>query len=293
MEARIRDNRIVLSIGTAIGFKMIAKNEQKIDLNLTESRDNSKFYVLFDENDVDFQIEINNSQCIHGIGYTLIVNNGFYDYYIGAREVWTMEALYTRGRKLHFISEKSEEGKDVIQKTAEEYDISYSESAAICSRIEFILEAEKKEQKNMESPVDTVDTQANAQPSNLLRSNPHALGFCAPMARSSGSNDLVDSCLREMSTSLADQSADQSIALDRINQKASHNVTRAFCLAQPVVKGDEKTEKRSKMQSNHGDRGVVCFGEESSQLYNPYGGFTKDNDLVIKPFVVELRLSKK
>jgi hypothetical protein len=70
--------------------------------------EDSKFFALFTENDVDFEIEINNRKCNHGIGYTLALNDGYYDYYVGPREIWTMEALYSNGRKLHFLSQNTE-----------------------------------------------------------------------------------------------------------------------------------------------------------------------------------------
>ena len=181
MEARIRDNQIILPIGTTVSFEMIGQNQQKIDLSFTESEEPLKFFALFDKNDVDFEIEINNSKCIHGIGYTLIVNNGFYDYYIGAGEVWSMEALYTRGRKLHFISENSEKGQNVIKQTAEEFDITYSESANICSKIEFNFEVEKVVPK---------------KPERLRDQNiGSGLSFGSPSASNlmSGGNGVIDS----------------------------------------------------------------------------------------------------
>ena len=301
MEARLRDNRIVLPIGTAIGFKKIAKNDQKIDLNLTEDQDKSKFYALFDENDVDFEIEVNNLKCIHGIGYTLIVNNGFYDYYIGPREVWTMEALYTRGRKLHFISENSQEGQNVIEKTAQDYDICYSESAAVCSRIEFNFEVEKSEQKIIEPAIDVIDAHTLEAPLDMFPSVPPV---AMASTQSSRSCDLMttDAALQVNQPKMLAFSLGMAAQPDRLNKSKMSSRFQSDALkletrslSQPFtdVEAKDQKERKNNDEDEAGDRGVVCFGQESNQLYNPYGGFTKDKDLVVKPFVVELRFSKK
>ena len=325
MEARICDNQIVVPIGTAISFKMVAKNQQKIDLKVTASEENSKFFVLFDENDVDFQIEINNTKCIHGIGYTLIVNNGFYDYYIGAGERWLMEALYTKGRKLHFISQNSEEGNNVIKQTAEEYDISYSESAALCSRIEFNFEVEKLEPKPLPrlegksqtafkkgksflpsfgslSANRTLSLGRDVPDSSCFSYSDSQMGQSVPSLSNLGTEQALSKKEEKTSPSF-EFAAPDPLAYDlRGTSNQSSNIMFGDARVKPLGmcmsslaakwKPEQKEQTQEKNEPQIGDKGVVCFGEQSNQLYNTYNGFTKDKNLEIKPFVVELRFSK-
>ena len=290
LEARIHENQIVVPIGTAISFKMIAKNQQKIDLKVTESEETSKFFVLFDENDVDFEIEINNTKCIHGIGYTLIVNNGFYDYYIGGGERWLMEALYTRGRKLHFTSEYSEDGQNVIKQTAQEYDISYSESAALCSRIEFNFEVEKIESK----PLPRLEGQT-PKPQNRSKSFLPSFGSWSSARSMSLGRDVTDNSIANnysAAESKLDRASEISSSQHLFGQR-SGVLPNVSTLASKWHPGQEGQKQVNKNEPQIGDKGVVCFGEQSNQFYNTYNGFTKDKNLEIKPFVVELRFAKK
>jgi hypothetical protein len=77
MEAKLSDSKIILPIGTEISLKMRGKNHMSNDVKLINGDEDSKFFSLFTENNVDFEIEINNRKCNHGIGYTLALNDGY------------------------------------------------------------------------------------------------------------------------------------------------------------------------------------------------------------------------
>ena len=73
--------------------------------------------------------------------------------------------------------------------------------------------------------------------------------------------------------------------------ESSSNIASLAKVWNQDVPASGEPEKLAKKALKFGEKGVVCFGEQSNQYYNPYKGFTKDSDLNIKPFVVELRFS--
>jgi hypothetical protein len=354
MEAKLNDSKIILPIGTEISLKMRGKSRKSSEVKLINSEEESKFYALFTENDVDFEIEINNAKCNNGIGYTLALNDGYYDYYVGPREVWVMEALYSNGRKLHFISQNTDEGKVLVAETADLHQISYGDAAAICCKIEFTFEIEKEAEKPKQKARPQVSTRLArlevsrgysedcideshlsrafySQPETLCaKSSPtissrisgalsglRSLGSRShcKMTHSAALGSNISACSRilaEEPSPPPPPMADLSFAVcaeppadfdlevtDRVMSGGIHSLAKPFpssaIKAVPVVSKDGDGENTPEGGGGDliGEKGVICFGDTSDQIYSAFGGFVKDKSLEIKPFVIEMRMSGK
>ncbi len=352
MEAKLSGIKIILPIGTEISLKMRGKNHMSSDVKLIIGDEGSKFFALFTENDVDFEIEINNRKCNRGIGYTLALNDGYYDYYLGPREIWTMEALYSNGGKLHFLSQNTDLGQQLVAETAHLHNISYGDAAAICCKIEFTFEVEKEPEKPLLEPqamgrtVEFSEDRSDdlcyrgtlgPQPKSLSRKSPKFASntffklstqssVSALGGNSSGISNLqrdracgtlgVDSvAIRQfdesaaevpppqgpnmsfssgMAAPLSSSEVPDSIMYNRISSLAKPFPTSATP-AVPVFsqEGGGGNAPESGGEDVVGEKGVICFGDTSNQIYDAFGGFVKDKSLVIKPFVIEMRMSAK
>jgi hypothetical protein len=338
MEAKLSDSKILLPIGTEISLKMKGKNQMSSDVKLIVGDEDSKFFALFTENDVDFEIEINNRKCSYGIGYTLALNDSYYDYYVGPREIWIMEALYSNGRKLHFLSQNTPEGEQLVAETANLHNISYGEAAAICCKIEFTFEVEKEAEKPIPEPqamglsanlsedyvadlcsIGTLGVQPKSlslKKSKLFSSNlsnnkrMDALGGNSLNilransdmdCRSLGPDSIMCRRLAEVPqpqepsiTSLSAVEATNNAMFGQVHSLAKPFNTSAVpavpVAAQP---GGGGNAPESGGEDAVGEKGVICFGDASNQIYNAFSGFVKDKSLVIKPFVIEMRMSAK
>jgi hypothetical protein len=348
MEAKLSDSKIILPIGTEISLKMRGQNRMSSDVKLIIGDENSKFFALFTENDVDFEIEINNKKCNHGIGYTLALNDGYYDYYLGPREIWTMEALYSNGRKLHFLSQNTDLGQQLVAETADLHNISYGDAAAICCKVEFTFEVEKEPEKPLHEPqamgltaefsedrIDDLCCSLGPQPKSLSRksqkfalnallsteSSVSALGgnstgisnllqnrACGNLGVDSVRMRQLDESAAEvppppppnmsfasgMAAPLSSSEVPDSIMSNRISSLAKPfptSATPAVPVASQQGRGGNAPE--SGREDAVGEKGVICFGDTSNQIYDAFGGFVKDKSLVIKPFVIEMRMSAK
>jgi hypothetical protein len=366
MEAKLSGSKITLPIGTEISLKMRSQNRMSSDVKLIIGDEDSKFFALFTENDVDFEIEINNRKCNHGIGYTLALNDGYFDYYLGPREIWTMETLYSNGQKLHFLSQNTDLGQQLVAETAHLHNISYGDAAAICCKIQFTFEVEKQPQKPLLEPQamgltaefseDRIDDlysrgTLGPQPKSLSRKSPKLAentlfklstqsSVNALAANSSAISNLqrdracgtlgVDSvAMRQFDESAAEvpplpppppppegpnmsfssrmaapfssSEVPDSIMYNRISSLAKPFPTSATP-AVPVLQeelqrfsqaGGGSDAPESGGEDVVGEKGVICFGDTSNQIYDAFGGFVKDKSLVIKPFVIEMRMSAK
>jgi hypothetical protein len=329
MEAKLSDSKIILPIGTEISLKMKGKNHMSSDVKLINGDEDSKFFALFTENDVDFEIEINNRKCNHGIGYTLALNDGFYDYYVGPREIWTMEALYSNGRKLHFLSQNTELGKQLVAETADKHNISYGEAAAICCKIEFTFEVEKEAEKPIPEPlaielsaefsedcIDQFDTtgtlgaqalclrqKSSSSISDRISSIKSSICGRRRVSKKAYSSLGVDSgvlCKRSVAAvpfSLSSSMVTPSPSLEVTDSVISgqiHSLAKPFPSSAVVSQGGGGgNEPQSGDEDVVGEKGVICFGETSHQIYSTFGKFEKNKSLEIKPFVIEMRMSAK
>jgi hypothetical protein len=234
-----------------------------------------------------------------------------------------MEALYSNSRKLHFLSQNTELGKQLVAETADKHNISYGEAAAICCKIEFTFEVEKPipEPPAMgllaefsEDCIDQFGTTGTLGPQTLslcrkssssIKSSIFGREGISKKAYSSLGVDTGVCCRRikaavpfgselRVATPSPSLEVTDSVISGQIHSLAKPFPTSAVPSA-PVVSqgGDGGNEPESGGEDVVGEKSVICFGETSHQIYSTFGKFEKNKSLQIKPYVIEMRMSAK
>ncbi|XP_050424519.1 uncharacterized protein LOC126835764 isoform X2 [Adelges cooleyi] len=94
------------------------------------------FHALFDKDDVDFEIGIDNHSGWK-VWCTIVVEYESYSYILD-NGLYSLKSLETEGGHLHFISQNTDDGKILVAMKAQmNGDRSYEEEAVQCSRIQF------------------------------------------------------------------------------------------------------------------------------------------------------------
>jgi hypothetical protein len=157
MDVSIKENLVIIPIGLKIGLIKICKTGSKSIVRMINGFNKNQFFSIFDEEDVDFQLIIDNQLCVRGIRFTLCINNNNNPYYIRPGKLSAMETLETNGRKFHFKSQNTDEGQLIVAVTADKHEISYSEAAINCSKITFHIDVEKLIQKLPQELINSFD----------------------------------------------------------------------------------------------------------------------------------------
>ena len=121
-------------------------NVDKTNKILNQARGSTTecYTVLFDKDDADFEIKIDN---FLRSNFICPIEVGSYSssssFFIRTGDTLWLKTLKSEGKHLHFTSQNTEQGQLLILMQASTYGISYNEAAVKCSRIEFDIEVEK------------------------------------------------------------------------------------------------------------------------------------------------------
>jgi len=155
MEVWVEDNKIMIPvIGTRFGIRKV-KSGKAQDLKIVGGNEPNTFVVLFDEDDVDFEITVNNKCNGRGMRYTVVINKDKAIFFPKQHCNHNLQTMQSNGRKFHFLSQQTEEGKRVVQDIADKYNMSYDEAAITCSRIHFEVDIEEMSSKSYLGTFDT------------------------------------------------------------------------------------------------------------------------------------------
>jgi hypothetical protein len=143
MDVDCKENLVITPVGLKICVIILSKNGSKSIVRMIKGFDKNQFLAIFDEEDVGFQLIIDNQSCGRGIRFTLCINNKNYPFHIRPGVLSAMETLETNGRKFHFKSQNTDEGQLIVAATADKHGMSYSEAAINCSKITFHIDVEK------------------------------------------------------------------------------------------------------------------------------------------------------
>jgi len=155
METWIEDNKIMIPvIGTRFGIRK-AKAGKHEDLKIVSGNESNVFVVLFNEDDVDFEITVHNKTNSRGMRYTVVINKDTAIFYPKPHMNHNLQTMQSNGRKFHFLSQATEEGKRVVQDIADKYNMSYEEAAITSSRINMEIEIEEMGTKSYLGAFDT------------------------------------------------------------------------------------------------------------------------------------------
>jgi len=113
-------------------------------LNRTRGSTTECYTVLFDKDDADFEIKIDNFLQSNVICHITVGNySSSSSFFIRTGDTLWLKTLKSEGKHLHFTSQNTEQGKSMVQMRALADDITYNEAAVKCSRIRFDIKVEK------------------------------------------------------------------------------------------------------------------------------------------------------
>lgn len=95
------------------------------------------FIALFEDDDVDFEIEMGNSSNDRKVRFRLEILKKIYGFMTHENSNWRIKTLESKGRKLHFIRQSGDKGKELISDTATNYGLSRHSAAVMLSAIKF------------------------------------------------------------------------------------------------------------------------------------------------------------
>lgn len=110
---------------------------------------NNKYVAIFEEDDVDFFLRVNNCNNIgRDLAYYVTLANDEYALCTFFDLQSDVEALVSRGKHLHFISESSRDGKRLVRKMATKLSINPDRAAGIMSQLKFSLVYSMRDRTN-------------------------------------------------------------------------------------------------------------------------------------------------
>ena len=134
------------------GLKLLYKNklngEQEV-ARIGPGPEKNHYYAYFEEDDVDFEIEMDNSSCKdRSVCFDIKVMKKKHGFMVRPQKTWKIETLESKGKKLHFISQSGKEGKSLVSTTASTHGISRQDASLLLSQIKFKSKILIKRPKN-------------------------------------------------------------------------------------------------------------------------------------------------
>ncbi|CAG7830232.1 unnamed protein product [Allacma fusca] len=140
--AHVSSGRVVkmTRFGTTFGIKVMDKTGACRSVPIIPSNKPNKYLALFDTDDVDFLIHVDNrkSRSCH-VTFNLDVHNKRYRF-VGLKSThMKLRSLESQGRKLHFLRRSSEDGETYIATFASMRDLTFKQAARTLSQLKFEL----------------------------------------------------------------------------------------------------------------------------------------------------------
>lgn len=140
MEAKsvkVCGGRIESSLGSKLGLSYVGRDGKRYPVPIYNGKRQNHFYALFDEEDVDFEIDMDNNHCERKVRYGVEIQKKKECYLVRGGAGWKMETLDNLGPKLHFVRQSSDDGLAIIVRVADKNNITLDESAELVSQIKF------------------------------------------------------------------------------------------------------------------------------------------------------------
>lgn len=300
--ASVVKGKIQISTGALI--RILVDSE---DVEILQIAPN-KFISVFEEDDIDFQLEIRNSwlggQEARGLSFSIETLGKQSCFYIPPNGDAWLETLESEGGKLHFVSQKSNEGTQLLSLAQKEFNISQNEASEKISRMEIKFEAEVFK----ESPTYHMEPKEISLKGAVILVDVKTL-----TGKTLSFNIGIENTIEDFKWLIANQEGipiqqqrlifagkqleDLKTFADDYpsirNGAVVHLVLRirgggsSVCALPPAITKDIEAIPESY------ERGAICFGEESAQIFDDYNDFVPDQSILIEPITIEFKLRTK
>lgn len=265
----------------------------------------NKYIAIFEEQDVDFFIRINNANKERDFGYCLTVNNEDYDFVVDSKQAADLKTLESKGRHFHFLREKSAAGKQLLREMASTYSISPKCAVDMMSVLKFDVNYSIEKLRiyvEVQNKRLAFLCYSNERIEDLQRKIAERIGFQYWMiwfsfeGHSFGNVATAERTLKEINVK-------QGSILHCSQPSVGEQPFPPFLAGgggrlapRKPLKRPEKKPKRDLPQKKSaaalGEKGLVGFGRKTYQQFQKCD-FQKDAAIKIEPFVIELRLKKQ
>lgn len=135
-------NEVEGSLDIPLGSKLkfwyrSQKNGKQNVARISPGPKQNHFIALFDEDDVDFEIGIENLSNERSVCFETTILNQSYAFVTASNENWKIETLNSNGRKLRFVRQSGEQGKKLVASTAANHGLTRQGASALLSEIKF------------------------------------------------------------------------------------------------------------------------------------------------------------
>jgi len=254
-----------LHTGTAISIRA---EHRKLPMQLAR---NGCVLVYFSNDDVDFKIVVDNSRYERELICEIVINEENNSYYILPEQNIVLSALTDLGRKLHFKCQATKEGRDMVQKTAEKYNISYEKASDSCSKIQMEISVAPKKGDNIEEPMNTAESNYSYD----KRDGRSSMLFGAPPSYSNSGPLFGGTAVQEVynkpevkfgstNTAKGFGSTNTAKGFGSTSFSREPGTNPSFSLAS---KEKKSTESLSSQSYPFVTRGAICFGGPSGQRF--------------------------
>lgn len=138
---KICGGRIESPLGSTLGLSYVGPDGERYPVPIYNGKRQNHFYALFDEEDVDFEIDLANSFCDQrAVLYGIESQNTVNGFLVNGGIKCTLKTLVDLGPKLHFVRQSSDDGLALIVRTADKHNITFDKASELLSQIKFDIE---------------------------------------------------------------------------------------------------------------------------------------------------------
>jgi len=270
--------------------------------------DKNVFYALFDEDDVDFRLVIDNQDCKDRECRTDVSVRGEKSQgFVNRRGTCSsLEALESNGRRLHFVSGSSLDGQAIVAAAAKKLGSTYDDAANLMCRMELsaryspvytdrdlalyikTLTGKTIELKGLQLYTSIESIKLKIQDKEGIIANQQRLIFEGKQLRDDYNlkdYNIIDKSILHVILRL--RGGGEPPKPVQVNE----DVERSFAELQ-ITKDSSAPKERSVKSAPVSKRGVICFGEKSNQAFKECT-FQKDDKIQSQTFIIELRMVSK
>ncbi|CAH0549770.1 unnamed protein product [Brassicogethes aeneus] len=281
-----RPNLISNQVSYSFGLKIeIVQLPEQRCIPIAKGSSIEKFIGFFPTSDTDFGIQIDNTNNDRRISFNLKGTKDFGTFVVRAGSKALLKTVTDKGRHLHFISQLSDKGKQVVAANAARSNITYKQSSEICSRLVFDVAIEESKfavcvktlaDKELEFKVSSNDT---VETLRLLIEAKEGIPVDKQRLVFEGKQ-----C--EDGRSMKDYNIQAGSTLYLLLRLCGGGV------CSDTVEGADDVKQRfmaSSTSNKNGDieRGAICFGKKTNQTFTKCRDFNRSDVDNAKSFTLE------
>ena len=278
VETILQNKSLVTPMQTAISLIRVKQNGSRDKVPICRSNQADLYYAIFDEDDCDFEISIDNTQCEdRQVRVRLGFHNKKYGFLWNKRSAGTLQTYKSNGGKFHFVRESSEDGKTLIAKATHAHGLSWKQASEMMSQMKFEVEYS-------DSPAFSIffrDLDGSTKSLDVFEGD--TIRAVKKMIEVKEGIAVDDQRLSFGGKLLRD---DQKLKDCRIRKLSTLD------MGLKLLGGDIPQDHDKQSNSDVGERGVICLGEKSEEVFIP-ASIDIDRSVRKQSFTIEMRLTSK